>query len=154
MPLGQASEKITFRGLQDGFGNGAVLAYRAFTVVTLDGKKHKGRRIRFEFDHVRIFHLNNSWEDLPGDQISRIEIRQAGRYSHHILESAEAPLLFAALGCAGLSSDSASAFLGCMIPLTAIFSPAWAYTAASAPFILAADAVTLFIPPKVYEIVH
>lgn len=153
--LGQASEKIGFEQFRDRLGGpGTMLAYRAFTVVTLDGKKHKGRRLRLEPDHVRIFHMDNSWEDLPGIELSRVEIRQARRFSHHISDSAEIPLLAAAMGCGGMSWEPTPMSPWCMATIVVITSPVWAYTAASAPFILAADTVTLFIPPKVYEIVH
>jgi hypothetical protein len=130
---------------------GTVLAYRAFNVVTLDGKAHDGRRLRLEKDHVRIF-KNEAYEDLPGDQIARIEIRQTWRFVHHIAEAAELPIAVAALACGGPGSDNASPV--CMVPVAALFSPAWAYTAVTAPFFLASDGVASLIPPKVFEIVH
>jgi hypothetical protein len=133
---------------------GTVLAYRSFTVITLDGKKHGGRRLRLESDHVRIFHLNNSWEDLPCEQIKRIEIGQVRRYFHHIVESAEIPVGAAGLACGELSGERVRLALACMVPVTALFSPVWAYTAVTAPFYLIADGVAFLIPPKIYEIVH
>src|SRR5712675_1749722 len=96
----QAADKIHYEEIPARLGPfGSVLAYRGFTVVTLDGKEHSGRRLRLEPDHVRIFHVNNTWEDLPGDQISRIEISQAGRFFHHIVASAELPVLIGGLAC-------------------------------------------------------
>jgi hypothetical protein len=152
MGAAQAAEKIRFDEIPNRLAPfGTVLAYRAFKVVTLDGKAHEGRRLRLEQDHVRIFE-NKTYEDLPGEQIARIEIRQTWRFVHHIVEAAEFPFAVAALGCGGLVSDSVSSL--CVIPVTALFSPAWAYTAVTAPFFLASDGVASLIPPKVYEIVH
>jgi hypothetical protein len=129
---------------------GSVLAYRGFNVITLDGKKHGGRRLRLEPDHLRIFHLNNSWEDLPSEQISEIKISQGGRFFHHTADSAEIPLELSAIACGGLEGNPVAA---CLMPVTALFSPVWAYTAATAPFHLASDGVAFLIPPKVYKIV-
>ena len=39
-----------------------------------------------ELDHVRIFHRNGSFDDLPKDQIARIEISQFDRFFRHIPE--------------------------------------------------------------------
>jgi hypothetical protein len=152
MGAGQAAEKIRFDEIPIHLAPfGTVLAYRAFKVVTLDGKAHDGRRLRLEQDHVRIF-MNKTYEDLPGDQIARIEIRQTWRFVHRIVEAAEFPLAVAALGCGGLVSDNVSPV--CMVPVAALFSPAWAYTAVTAPFFLASDGVASLIPPRVFEIVH
>jgi hypothetical protein len=151
----QAADKIRYEEIPAHLGPfGSVLAYRGFKVVTLDGKQHRGRRLRLELDHLRVFHLNNSYEDLPGEQVTRIEISQGGRYFHHVVENAEIPILIAALGCGGLSWEPAKLSPWCMVPITTLFSPAWAYTAVTAPFFLAADGVAWLIPPKVYEIVH
>ena len=151
----QAADKIRYEEIPSHLGPfGSVLAYRGFTVVTLDGKEHNGRRLRLEPDHVRIFHLNNTFEDLTSDRISRIEISQAGRFFHHIATSAELPLAIGGLACGDWDAGGGGTSPVCMIPITALASPIWAYTAATAPFYLASDAVAFFIPPKVYEIVH
>jgi hypothetical protein len=153
MASGQAAEKIRYEEIPNRLAPfGTVLAYRGFTVITLDRKEHGGRRLRLESDHVRIFHLDNSYEDLPCEQISRIEISQGGRFFRHIVGSAEIPVLAAQLFCdLGESSHPSPA---CMVPVGAIFSPVWAYTAVTAPFYLAADGIAFLIPPKVYEIAH
>jgi hypothetical protein len=151
----QAAEKFRYEEIANRLAPfGTVLAYRGFNVITGDGKHHGGRRLRIESDHVRIFHLNNSWEDLPCEEIERIEISQAGRFFHHVVESAEAPLVVAAIACGGLSWEPVNISPTCFGTVTALSSPMWAYTAVKTPFYLAADAVTFFIPPKVYEIVH
>jgi len=136
---GLAAEKIRYEEVPNRLAPfGSVLCYRGFHVTTLDGKKHSGRRLRLESDHVRVFHLDNSFEDLPSEQLSRIEITQTGRFVHHIGESGEIPV--AAMEILGLAG--------------VLFAPVWAYTLASAPFYLAADGVAFFIPSKVYEIAH
>jgi len=149
---GEAAEKLRYEEIPNRLAPfGTVLAYRGFRVITLDGKAHAGRRLRLESDHVRIFHLNNSYEDLASEQVARIEIRQGGRFFHHIVWSAEIPVVFAFWAC-GEDSDTVSP--ACGIPVAAFFSPVWAYTAATTPFYLAADGVAFLIPPKVYEITH
>jgi hypothetical protein len=151
----KAADKIRYEEIPNRLAPfGSVLAYRGFSVVTLDGKKHGGRRLRLESDHVRIFHLNNTFEDLPSEQISRIEISQAGRFFHHIVDSAEIPLLGAGLACGGFFSEPGNLSPACLVPVTALLSPVWAYTAVTAPFYLASDGVAFLIPRKVYEIIH
>jgi len=148
--IAQGADKIRYEALVAQLGNDIV--YRGFNVVTLDGKEHGGRRLHLEYDHVRLFHLNNSWEDLPSDQISRIEIYQSGRFFHHIAESAAIPVAIAKFLNGGLESPG---YLSKgSIPVIGIFSPVWAYTAVTAPFYLAADGVAFFLPSRVYEIVH
>jgi len=152
MGAGQAAEKIRFDEIPNRLAPfGTVLAYRAFNVVTLDGQAHEGRRLRLEQDHARIFE-NKTYADLPGEQIARIEIRQTWRFVHHIVEAAEFPFGAAALGCGAFVSDNISP--ACVVPVVALFSPAWAYTAVTAPFFLASYGIASLIPPKVYEIVH
>ena len=151
--IGQASERIRYDEIPNHlapFGN--VLAYRSFNVITLNGKKHSGRRLRLESDHVRVFHLDNSWEDLFSEQIARIEIRQSGRFFHHIVDSAELPVVAAALGCGDVAGYNVST--ACLLTAIALFSPVWAYTAVAAPFYLASDGVAFFVRPKIYDIVH
>jgi hypothetical protein len=150
----QAAERIRYNEIPDKLGGfGTVLVYRGFKVTTLDGKEHSGRRLRLEADHLRVFYRNNTWEDLPAEQVSKIKISQAGRYFHHIAESAEIPLALAALLCGGPWEGTTLPFV-CMAPITALFSPAWAYTAVTGPFYLASDGVAFLIPPKTYEIIH
>jgi len=149
----QAADKIRYAEISIRLAPfGTVLEYRGFTVTTLDGKAHGGRRLGLETDHLRIFHSDSSWEDLSSEQVSRIEIRQAGRFFHHVVEGALFPLVPAAIAC-GLSSGP-TVPLACVLFVSAPFSPLWAYTAATTPFFLAADGIAFFIPPKVYEIVH
>jgi hypothetical protein len=146
----QAADKIRYAEIPTRLAPfGTVLEYRGFTVTTLDGKEHSGRRLRLESDHVRIFQSAKSWEDLSSEQISRIEIRQAGRFFHHVPEGVIVPLAIPALAC----SDGRHQNL-CFLAFAALFSPLWAYPAATTPFFLAADGVAFLIPPKVYEIVH
>ncbi len=142
---GQAAEKISYQRL---LYLGSVIQHRGITVTTLDGKQHHGRQMNVEPDHLRI----NS-EDLPSDQIWRVEISQDGRFFHHVVNGAMIPVAGAELIC-GLLSDFEHASPGCVIPLTVLGSPSWAYTAVTAPFFLAADGVAFVIPTKVYEIIH
>ena len=149
----QGAEKIRYEDIPTRLGAfGTILEYRGFKVITLDGKEHRGRRLGLDADHLRVFHGEKSWEDLPNKQISRIEISQGGRFSHHIIDSAVIPVGFGVFFC-GADSGAVGPTL-CAIPVTAAFSPVWAYTAVTAPFYLASDAVAFLIPPKVYEILH
>jgi hypothetical protein len=150
---GQAADKIRYEEIPNRLAPfGRVLEYRGFNVITLDGKEHNGRRLGLESDHLRVFHSEKSWEDLPSEQIARIEISQGGRFFHHVADSAVIPVGIGVLLCGGDSWGVGSTL--CAIPVTTVFSPVWAYTAATAPFYLAADGIAFFIPPKVYEIVH
>jgi hypothetical protein len=149
---GEAAEKLRYEEIPNRLAPfGTVLAYRGFRVTTLDGKPHAGRRLRLESDHVRIFHLNNSYEDLASEQIARIEIRQGGRFFHHLDETAALALLLP-FCVAAIRSHDASPL--CLIPTIVTFPPVLAFAAATTPFYLAADGVAFLIPPKVYEITH
>jgi hypothetical protein len=149
---GQAAEKIRYDDIWARLAPfGIELDHRAYKVVTLDGKVHRGRRLLLERDHARIF-TKRSFEDLPREQIARIEIRQSWRFVHHIVEAAAVPLMAPGSVCGGPDEDNVS--WGCAVPVVALVSPAWAYAAVTAPFFLASDAVAMLIPPKVYEVVR
>ncbi len=152
MGASQAADKISYDEIQIRLAPfGTELEHRGFTVVTLDGKAHRGRRLLLEPGYVRVFE-KKTYEDLPSDQVARIEVRQSWRFIHHIVEAVEFPLLAAALTCAAPVSEDVS--LVCAIPMIPVFSPAWAYAAVTAPFFLASDGIASLIPPKVYEIVR
>jgi hypothetical protein len=149
---GQAAEKIRYDDLWARLAPfGMELDHRVFKVIMLDGKVHRGGRLLPERDHARIF-AKRSFEDLPREQIARIEIRRSWRFVHHIVEALKFPLLAAALTCAAPVSEDVSYL--CAIPMIPVFSPAWAYAAVTAPFFFASDVAALLIPPKVYEIMH
>ena len=138
-----AATKITFDEIPSHLGPfGRVLAYRGFTVTTSDGKTHSGRRLLLATDHLTIYN-GNSHEDLSKADVMRIEISQAGRFFHHVVEGA---LLVAGVASAVADPSEAAAVI-CLPPILA-------YAAAATPFFLAADGIAFFIPPKVYEIVH
>lgn len=150
---GQAAEKIRYSEIPTHLASfGTTLTNRGFTVTTLDGKQHRGRKLELESDHLRIFQGQDSWEDLSSDQVSRIEISQTHRFFHQVAGSAVIPVEDAAYFCSGFGLGGFNPL--CFLPVTALFSPDWAYTAVTAPAFLAADVVAPFIPPKVYEIVH
>ena len=126
----------------------SVIRYRGITVTTLDGVKHTGRQLRLDPDHVRVYE-GSTFLDLPSDEVARIEIRHSGRYFHHVVEGAQLSLLPLALCSPELSA------CGFGVAISIVWTPALlAYTAASTPVFLVADAVAFFIPAKVYEIVH
>ena len=143
---GIAATKISYDEIPKHLGPfKTVLTYRGFTVTTSDGKTHGGRRLLLESDHLRIFHRDDSFEDLPSFEVTRIEIRQFGRFFHHVEESAGAALFFPVYAFASPPES---------IPLILLTPPVLAYTAVTTPLFLAADGIAFFIPPKVYEIVH
>jgi hypothetical protein len=142
-----AATKITYDEIPKHLGRfGTVLAYRGFTVTTTDGKTHSGRRLQLESDRLRIFHRDNSFEDLPGIEVTRIEVRQAGRFFHHVVEENAGIALFFPLFAFAAPPDT--------IPLVLLTPVAWGHVAATTPFFLAADGIAFLIPPQVYEIVH
>jgi hypothetical protein len=147
---GQAADKIRYEDIPQHIANfGTVLFHRGFTVVTVDGKKYESRKLRLEADHVELFLGDRPGEEVPSEQVARIEIRQAGRYFHHIADSAVIPVGLAMFLCGRPADD-----WPCDVIATAALSPVWAYTAVTAPFYLVADAIAFFLPPKVFEIVH
>jgi hypothetical protein len=152
--LSEAAETIRYEEIPQHLGNfGSVLEHRGFKVVTLDGKEHSGRRLRLEPHQVWVFRGKAS-ESLSSDQISRIEISQGGRFFHHVVIGAILPPALAAFVCGGGILADGTYPMACIIPLTVLASPVWAYLAVTAPFYLASDGVAFLIPPKVYEIVH
>lgn len=155
MGAGQAAEKIRYEEIPHHIARfGTVLEHRGFTVTTIDGKKHAGRTLRLEADHVELLHGAGPGEKVPADQISRIEIRKTGRYSHHITDSAVIPIMVGELVCMDGRIGCIVSITVLTLPITAVLSPVWAYTAVTAPFYLVADAIAFFLPPKVFEIEH
>jgi hypothetical protein len=145
----QAADKIRYEEIFQRIpGSHQILENRSFTVVTIGGERHQGRRLQFLTDHVELFH-GDSEERFPSEQIARIEIRQDGRYFHHIENSALMPISGAMLLCGEPADD-----WPCDAIATVVLSPVWAYTAVTAPLYLVADAIAFFLPPKVFEIVH
>ncbi len=134
--LSEAAEKMRFDEIPSRLGY--TPEHRRFTVVTLDGKRHGGRKLRIEMDQVWVVGPGKA-ERIASDLIARIEIGRGGRFFHLIGESAMIPIWGATF------TESW---------VTLVLSPVWVYTAASAPVLLIADGIAFLIPPKVYEIVH
>jgi hypothetical protein len=135
-----AATKITYDEIPKHLGAfGSLLEHRGFTVTTTDGKMHTGRGLEIYSDHLSI-HRGKHHEDLPKADVARIEISQAGRFFHHVVEDAQF--------VKDLADPSESDLTIILVP------PALAYAAATTPFFLAADGIAFLIPPKVYEIVH
>jgi hypothetical protein len=156
----RAAEKIRYEEIAAKFAPlHREIEHREITVTTLDSVKHTGRRLYFFADHVRLYRTDDSWahrsddssEDLPSDEIARIEINQRGRFFHHIVEDGMAALLPIPVALAACGNGDCG--VGMVIYFLAT-PPLLAYAAASTPVFLAADAAAFFIPPKVYEIVH
>jgi len=140
-----AATKISYEDIPKHLGVFATyVEHRGITVTTADGKTHKGRRLQFTSDHLTIYR-DKFQEDLPKSDVMRIEISQSGRFFHHVVEDAEMVKVLAEM-----SGDEFMEPIGAVI----LLPPALAYTAATTPFLLAADGIAFFIPPKVYEIVH
>jgi hypothetical protein len=145
----QAAERIRYEEIPNHIGPfGTYIAWRGIAVITVDGVKHSGRQLLLQPDHLRVFRKDDDWEDLPSDHVARIEIRQRGRFLTYAEMAFSLPLFFPAIEC----EDSHHPVI-CWTISSVAFSPVWA-TVAATPFFLAAEGVTFFIPPKVYEIVH
>jgi len=134
-----AATKITYDEILKHIGQPGILDHRGITVTTADGKTHKGRRLEVHSDHLTI-RRGKLHEDVPASEVARIEIRQAGRFFHHV---AKGVALIAALAD---PTDNEVAII--LVP------PVLAYKAAASPCFLVADGIAFLIPPKVYEIVH
>lgn len=129
---------------------GRELAHRGFNIVTQDHTEHHGRRILVTPGYVRVIHRDKTYEDLPSGQVQQIRISQAGRFFHHIPGNFDPPLQ----GIGFCLGGNISVLVWCTPVMTAASSPFLVGAAVATPFILVSDGVTLFIPPKVYEIVH
>lgn len=147
-----AAERISYQELRNRVAPfNKRLEHRSIRIQTSDGKNHKGRTVVLDTDHARLFLPDQAWEDIPSVEIVRFQIGQGGRFSHHIVESAAIPLVLGLAICGEVETVASEV---CAVPGTLVFSPVWAYTAASAPFYLASDGIAFLIPPKVYEITH
>ncbi len=145
----QAAEKIRYEGIPNRIAPfDSYIQWRSITVTTVDGVKHPGHELHLQPDHLRVFRKDDEWEDLPSRNVARIEIRQRGRFIPYVEGAFFLPLFFPAIEC----EDSHHPVI-CWTISSVAFSPVWA-TVAAIPFFLAAEGVTFFIPPKVYEIVH
>ena len=148
----QAAENIRYQDLQYRIAPfGGVLDHRGVKVVTIDGAAHTGRKLRLDPGCVCVFGLAGGSTCLSVKRVSRIEVSQGGRFFHHISDSAPIPIALGLLFCGGMDGKVSPA---CVVPVTAVFSPVWAYTGATAPFYLVADGIAFLIPPKVYEIIQ
>ena len=154
MTTGQAADKISYQdiarrlpGPEQGFRS------RTFVVTTLDGKKHKGKELKVESDSLRVIHQNNSRDDLPKDQVTKVEVSTKSKFYRIVGYSAVAPFALAWPLCSS-GDKRIGRRVPCLVVHTVLFSPVLAFTVASTPFCLYADAITLFTPPKSYEIVQ
>jgi hypothetical protein len=150
----QAAEKISWSQLTDRmasqFRSAGWVEDRGVTVITSGGKAHHTRRLFVDTKGVKLDHGDRPMEVLPRNEISRIEIRQRGRYVHRIAYNAEMALFVA---CVGFSADEGGGGpLALLSPVVSI--PFWAYTIATAPGFLAAEGVALFRPARVFEIMQ
>jgi len=134
----QAATKITYDDIPKHIAPfGAVLKHRSFKVTTIDGKTHKGATLFLYGDRLALGRRDGSYEDaIPSGQITRIEIRQFGRFTQYMVWNSDCIPLGAPPGLLPHCHRGAS-----------LRNP-------STPVLLTADAITFFIPPKVYEIVH
>src|SRR5437588_2304370 len=86
---GLAAEQIRYGEIPDRIAPyGTVLEHRDFRVTTLDAKVYSSRKLVISSDRVQILRDGGVGEVLPGDEVSRIEIRQTGRFRHKMLVGA------------------------------------------------------------------
>jgi hypothetical protein len=83
-----AATKITYADVLKHIGQEGTVEHRGIAVTTADGKIHKGRRLDFYTGHLTISH-GKFYEDLPAPEVTRIEIRQAGRFFHYVVTGAQ-----------------------------------------------------------------
>ncbi len=156
MARAHAGERIKWPDLQRRLGGTscalqpcqAVVEHRSITVVTSDGVRHHGRELTISSDGLRLVG-GGPTQNFPREAVRHIEIRNVGRYSHHIRENAALGLLFAATPC--MESENCNSFLLLLsMPLGA---PVWSYTVASAPVFLVADGISLFVPAAKFDLI-
>jgi hypothetical protein len=83
-----AATKITYAEILKHVGNLGTVERRGVTVTTADGKTHKGRSLEFHSDHLTVSR-GKFQENLAASTVTRIEISQAGRFFHHLVEGAQ-----------------------------------------------------------------
>ena len=138
----QAAEKIRYANLASSrpFIDGQS------TVVTTDGMGHAAARIHFEPNQA-VLYRNGSVETISSERIARVEVKRRGRFFAFTLSRAADVVEGPAFLCGREPI--------CLAISAAIVSPiAVVLTVGSAPITLTAEGVLLFIPPKVYEIIH
>ena len=145
----QAAEKIRYEEIAARIAPfGSYIVRRGITVTTADASKHSGRELLLQPDYLRVFRTDDDWEDLPSRDVARIEIRQRGRFLPYVEGAFLLPMIFPAAECEGSHHS-----VICWTISSIAFSPVWV-TVSTIPLFLAAESVTFFIPPRVYEIVH
>jgi len=110
----------------------SVVATRCFENssrgTTLDGKEHGGRRLRLESDHVRSFIGTILGKIYPSSKSH--ESKSARRTLFSSRRRSEDPCEMRSFAHPWTSGHSPAP---CMIVMTTLFSPAWIYTAVTAP---------------------
>ena len=154
MVLGHA-EKIQFADMYARYAKNCppgakcnpVIDNRNIYIVAAGGKTYHARMLCIEPDRVTI--ECRTGDAVASKDIDRIEIRNSGRFLKHTHDSAVLPVQLATSTAEGIGDDLA------FFPVIAVAGPpVWAYAVASAPFMLAAEFVSLFIPPTTFEIAH
>jgi hypothetical protein len=143
----QAAEKIHWEDLQPRVYQLGEL--RTVSVVTRDGNKHHANRLTMAADHLTLYD-HQSIQDVPRHDVARVEIRKRKRHYEHIAENVE---LSVVLPVGSLAEFAYGCEAGICVWGLLLTPPVWAYTAASAPFFLAADGVAFLMPAKTFEIV-
>ena len=148
----QAAEKMQWWVLEQRFPNS--VQHRSIDLITKDGQKHHGSGMALNNKGLKLFEAKAAVE-YPRETVARIEIRQTGRFTNRIRENAVLGF-YPAFMTAYLAS--ASSIPDVLTPIAFAVTlplgvPVWAYTAASAPVFLAADGISVLLPPAVYELV-
>ena len=150
----QAAEKISWNQLTgriaSQFRSAGWVEDHSVTVITIDRRAHHTRRLFIDSEGVKLDHAGGPMEVLPRRDVSRIEIRQRGRYIRRVTYNAEMALFVA---CVGFSAEEGGGGpLALLSPVVSI--PFWAYTATSAPVLLGAEVVALFRSTLVFDIMR
>ena len=125
--------------------------HRRVWVTTLDGSKHDAKRVELWGGHITIHGRDDRTEDIPEDEIARIEISKS---KHHWIQIVYGAVIPFVIGYGICDGDKSVLREICIVPCSLLFSPVWAYVAASAPVWLGWDAIDVFLPAKAYDIIH
>ena len=139
-----AAERVTWDQLR--FDRTEALRGPArITVVTQAGRTVSARKFAFHADRVELWDRTNNAVRVERTEVGEVRVNRRGRYLRRVASIARFPLIAYREACCNPELMTAT---------TAMSGVIWSYSAASAPFYLAAEGVLLVKPVRMFTIVH
>ena len=124
------------------------LERRSFRIVSRTGTVYTGNSLHYSGEELILSDWDGSRDRFAPGEITRIEVRQRGRFAINPLDAIAAAFVIPILAC--LPGDGTPPpHCGWWFAATPLFL---AYGIGAIPVYAGADLVTLFLPPKVFEI--